>query len=814
MSASPAERRILRRLLRRPDVAGLLEDAVADGALQVEDASGALLFGAPVSDDTDRAPILADSLMLGAVRGYQAATVANWLSLAATQEMEKRALAQESLDRYKEISLLHGIAEKIVGAPDPYAVAGIVTAEANRHLPGDRGLALLLNPETGQLEIAASVGQTAHDRTAFDAGDDILGSVLARGVAEIVNDVAQDGRGIALSVPMGSVMCCPMQSNERVFGLLVVGSTGAGDYTAGDLQILGSIASQAGTAIEAVRLNREISAGTRKPADLIYAVADRPPAGVTLLLSAQHALIAIMSLAYPVLITLEAGGSRLEAASVVSISLIAMALATALQAARAGPVGSGYLAPYITSAIYLGPSLIAARNGGLAMVFGMTLLAGGIAIALSQVLRRFRKLFPPELSGVVVLMVGLSIVPVALERLAGLGGDDRVSELHEWAIGGLTLVAIVALTSLRRGRIRLYATAIGLALGYLAAGFSGEFTAATFETVVDLPLVGLPSVDHVAYRFDLVIAIPFIAAALASNIKDAGLVISSQRMNDAAWKRPDMGSVSGGLVAGGLGTIVAGAAGGVGLGVSGGSIGLAAATGVTARWVGFCVAAIFLLLALMPKVTAVLALVPFPVMGAGLIYVACHLAASGIELISSRMLDARRIYVIGLPLLAGVGLMAVPGLFDSVPEWVHAILSSPLAVTTLLALTLNAAMNLGVADTASTQLTAGAGLAEQVSRFMEQQGARWGARADVIQRATPAVIEICEELSERKFAATFTLQCQFDEFTLVQTIRPSTVDVQSIAHEDLEQLAKRSAQRFNAHVRTATHEAIEIAFEH
>ncbi len=158
------------------------------------------------------------------------------------------------------------------------------------------------------------------------------------------------------ATPLASIVCSPLKSDERVFGAVIAGSKGRREFRASDLQILNAIAAHAAAAVEVARLHRDLKAISRKPVDLIYGVNERPPAGVSLLLALQHVLIALMSLAYPVLVTLEAGGTRAQAAGVVSMSLLAMAFVTALQAIRQGPVGSGYLVPYITSAIYLGPS--------------------------------------------------------------------------------------------------------------------------------------------------------------------------------------------------------------------------------------------------------------------------------------------------------------------------------------------------------------------------------------------------------------------------------------------------------------------------
>ncbi len=747
------------------------------------------------------------------------AALAHLLALLAAQQAESRALAQESLDRYEELTMLYSLSEKIIGARDQPAIAAVVCEEASRFMQCDSVAVLLLNPETGRMEVAAMSGRPFHDRSTREVGDDILASVLQSGAGEIVNEVTSDPRGLDAASALQSIVCSPMTSGERVIGLLVAGNRTAREFAAGELQILNAIAAHAAAAIHVVRLGRDLKATSRKPVDLIYGVEDRPPLGVSLLLGAQHLLIAVMSLAYPVLITLEAGGTRLQAASVVSMSLIAMAVATALQVLRRGPIGSGFLAPYITSAIFLGPSLLAARTGGLGLVFGMTILAGAVSIGISQLFRRFRKLFPPEVSGVVVLMVGLSMVPVALTRFIGIGGADITSEPREWLTGLVTLMTILLATVLV-GRIRLYATAIGLGVGYLCAAALGLFEETTFAHVEGLPLVGLQLPQWSRLSLEPLLVIPFVAAALASNVKDAGLVISCQKANDAAWKRPDTRSMSGGLVAGGLGNIASGALGGVGLGVSAGSVGLAVATGATAKVIGLVTAGLFLLLAFLPKATALLALIPSPVMGAGLIYVACHLVASGAELITSRMLDARRIYVIGLPLLAGVGLIALPGLFTGLPPWAETLLTSPLAVATILALGLNLMLNVWVSSQAATSLSLETGLTDAVTRFVERQGASWGARGDVIGRAIPAITEWCEELAETTGADSATIELFFDEFRLLATIKPSPEldpkgsQPKSVSEGQLEQAARTIARRYDCTARMVAGDGVVLGFDH
>lgn len=369
-----------------------------------------------------------------------------------------------------------------------------------------------------------------------------------------------------------------------------------------------------------------------------------------------------------------------------------------------------------------------------------------------------------------VLTVGISMVPVALELLVGLGGKDQVSEPGEWLTGLITLAAILLFTVLT-GRIRLYATAIGLGVGYGAAVIFGLFSEAHFAPVADLPMIGLLPLPSGDFAVEPLLIIPFVAAALASNVKDAGLLISAQKINDTGWRRADTASMSSGLVAGGLGNIAAGALGGVGLGISGGSVGLAAATGATARVIGLAIAGLFLLLAFLPKAAAIVALMPSPVMETGLIYVAWHLVSSGTAMIATRMLDARRINVIGLPLLAGVGIIATPEVAGYFPPWAAAVVGSPLATATILALGLNLVLNVGVSSRAQARIDLSTGIGERITRFVESRAASWGAQRDVIDRAVPAITDWCEEIRDLSDAKVGELSLFFDDFRLVATIR-------------------------------------------
>src|SRR3546814_12428263 len=138
-----------------------------------------------------------------------------------------------------------------------------------------------------------------------------------------------------------------------------------------------------------------------------------------------------------------------------------------------------------------------------------------------------------------------------------------------------------------------------------------------------------------------------------------------------------MASIRGGSVADSIGNISAGVLGGVGTAVGAGNIGLAAATGATSRTIGIAAGLMFITLAFIPNLTGAIALLQHPVMGAGLLYPSCFLVISGVTLIVSRLLASRRTFIVGLSLLAGIGVALFPLAFADAPICLAAILGNP-----------------------------------------------------------------------------------------------------------------------------------------
>src|SRR5262245_48403935 len=152
----------------------------------------------------------------------------------------------------------------------------------------------------------------------------------------------------------------------------------------------------------------------QKPPNLIYGVEDRPAVGTTLTLGFQHIFLMVSTLILPIAIVQEINGTTDQAADLIKMSMMAGGLATILQSLRTGPVGAGYLSPQLCGPAYFSASLLAARTGGLPLLFGMTVVSGLFEALLSRMLHRLRVLFPAEVTGLVVTMVGIALIPLGV----------------------------------------------------------------------------------------------------------------------------------------------------------------------------------------------------------------------------------------------------------------------------------------------------------------------------------------------------------------------------------------------------------------
>jgi NCS2 family nucleobase:cation symporter-2 len=530
-----------------------------------------------------------------------------------------------------------------------------------------------------------------------------------------------------------------------------------------------------------------------RPTSLIYAVDERPPVVVLMVSALQH-LVTIGSIGavFPLLVLQAAEAPAATVVRVISASMLALGIATLLLCHRSRRLGTGYLVPSVFTAAYLPASIVAVKEGGWPLVCGMTMLAGVVEMILSRFVHRLRPYLPTEIAGFAVLMIGLTLGILGFNLVTGVSaaGESMGPDAGAHALLGTACVAfMIALNIWGSKSLRLFGVLIGLIVGYIAAVFAGmvNFSEAqsSFAAAIapPLPLTGWP-----AFSTDLIV--PFAVGAVACALRAMGDITTAQKANDAQWQRPDMASMQSGLLADGLGSVVAGLLGTVGVNSFSGSIGLSIATGVTSRAVGYATGVLFIFVSFMPPLSELLALMPRPVMGAILIFTACFILLSGMQVITSRLMDGRRTLVIGAGLLLGFSRYLFPAFYAAAPSYLQPVVSSPLVIGLLTALGLNLVFRIGIKKTAETTYTPGADRLEVLAAFAMERGGVWGARRDVMERVANAMVECAECLAfliKAGTSARFALA--FDEYRIDLVLRyggkPFVVDGTMPSAEEL-----------------------------
>lgn len=432
------------------------------------------------------------------------------------------------------------------------------------------------------------------------------------------------------------------------------------------------------------------------PPNLTYGAEDKPPLLLSALAGLQWVGLINVYLVYLLVIALETNLASAVTASMIAVSMIALGLAALLQALPRGPIGSGYFCPAVLSANYLGPSIAAIKLGGLSMMFGMTMFAGLVQMAIAPLIARRRDLMPLEISGLVVMLIGLTVGLIGVKyafAIDHLAGAEAASD--HLLVVGVTLGLTVACTVWGKGSVKMLSPLIGLVCGYAAAAAVGMLRVDDMPMADGIPVFAFPSFEHVSFSFDLDLALPFAIAALASAAKSLGLLTLCQKMNDTAWTEPEPESLRRGVMADGLATVFSGMVGTLGVNSAPSAVAVPAATGLASRRIAYSVAIIFALLAFIPFAAVLLAAMPTPIIGGLAIYTGCFVLVNGLQTIAGVPIDQRRTIVVGVGIFGGLVPLAFPAVSATAPVWAVPILDSPLVLGTVSALLVNAILLVG-----------------------------------------------------------------------------------------------------------------------
>ncbi|HAS6185320.1 TPA: xanthine permease XanP [Vibrio vulnificus] len=439
---------------------------------------------------------------------------------------------------------------------------------------------------------------------------------------------------------------------------------------------------------------------TRKT-DLIYQLNDRPPLPQTLFAALQHLLAMFVAVITPSLIICQAlGVSAEQTNTIISMSLFASGISSFIQIRTFGPIGSGLLSVQGTSFNFLGPIIgagLALKAGGasvesmMAAIFGTILVASFAEILLSRVLEYARRIITPLVSGIVVTLIGLTLIQVGLVSMGGgyaALGDGTFGSLDKLALAGTVLGLIVLLNRAKNPYVRVASIVIAMLVGYVMAYFMGMVDARQASS--SSALIALPIPMQFGLSFDWSLFIPLVLIFLITALEAIGDITATSEVSGEPVKGPVyMKRIKGGVLADGLNSALAAVFNSFPNSTFSQNNGVILLTGVASRYVGYFIAGMLVLLGLFPGVAGFVQLIPEPVLGGATIVMFGTIAAAGVRIISRVDLDRRAILIMALSFSMGLGIAQKPEILQFMPEFIKSIFSSGVAAGGITAIVLN-----------------------------------------------------------------------------------------------------------------------------
>lgn len=424
---------------------------------------------------------------------------------------------------------------------------------------------------------------------------------------------------------------------------------------------------------------------------LIYGLNDRPPLKETFFAALQHLLAIFVAIITPPLII--AGALKLDLETtgfLVSMALFASGISTFIQCRRLGPIGCGLLCIQGTSFSFIGPIISAGLTGGLSSVFGACIAASSVEMLISRVLKYTRRVITPLVSGIVVTLIGMSLIKVGVSACGGgeaAKADGSFGAMEHVGLAALVLVLIIFFNRSSNRYLRMSSIVIGLAVGYVLAWALGMVD---FSSVQSFSGINIPVPFRYGISFDISAVIGLALVYLITAIEAYGdITANSLISNEPIEGEKFVKRASGGILADGFNSMLAGIFNSFPNSIFAQNNGMIQLTGVASRYVGYFIAGFLVLLGLFPAVGLIFSLMPDSVLGGATLLMFGTVAAAGIRIIASQKIDRKATLVMALSFSFGLSVELVPEILCQLPETVRNIFSSGITTGGLTAILAN-----------------------------------------------------------------------------------------------------------------------------
>ena len=420
--------------------------------------------------------------------------------------------------------------------------------------------------------------------------------------------------------------------------------------------------------------------------NLLYTVEDKPPFGLSLLLAAQHLLAALGGIiAVPLVIGNVLKLPTEDTITLVNAALLISGVVTVIQCKGLGPIGIRLPSVMGTSFTFVAAALaIGFSEYGIAGILGSSLIGSLVMIIGSFFMPYIRKLFPPLVTGTVVMMIGLSLIPVAVDWFAGgQRGDANYATPENLMMASFVLVIVVALVQWGKGIFSAAAIVIGMMTGYLVCLAMGWVS---FEGVKQAQIFAIPQPLHFGLAFPISGIIGMSIAYLVTIVESSGnfLALGNATQTEITGKH-----LRGGVLADGLGSALAAIMSTTPFSSFSQNIGVISLTGVASRHVVALTGVLLALAGLFPVFGALIVSIPLPVLGGAGLMMFAMIIAAGIQMLDKVARSKRNGLIIAISIGCGLAVTTRPELLDKLPHFFKEVLGSGITVGSLLALILN-----------------------------------------------------------------------------------------------------------------------------
>ncbi|MBU3103560.1 nucleobase:cation symporter-2 family protein [Clostridium gasigenes] len=426
---------------------------------------------------------------------------------------------------------------------------------------------------------------------------------------------------------------------------------------------------------------------TEKKSDgikLIYGVNDNPSLSKKILFGIQHIFAAFGGIiVVPLVISTALGFDAKTTTTLISAAILAAGIATIIQAKGVGPIGSRVACIMGTDFTFVSPAISVGSVLGLPGIIGATILGAIFQSVLSYFIKPLMKLFPPIVTGTVVCLIGLTLLPVSIDWAAGGAGSVDYGNIRCISIAMLVLIGTLLLNNYGKGMLSSASILIGMVVGYIVCIPLGlvDFTA-----IKEASWISMPKIFEYGVTFDFKALIAFIPAYFVTAIETVGCLKAVGEVSEVEMDEKRIGA---GVLSDGIGSAIGGVVGAFPNTTFSQNVGLIPLTKIASRYVAVTAGIILVALGFLPKIAALVSSMPQPVLGGVGIVMFGTVAAAGIKTLSKVTLNERNLLIIATSVGLGLGVTFRPDVISQLPEGLKMIFASGISTGTIVALILN-----------------------------------------------------------------------------------------------------------------------------